>query len=213
MASWWDNLVGSDNQIEKVQTQTPQVQQLLAQLGQILGPALQNQSGFLGQQQSQNYSAGAPQAFNFAPIAREARQNFMSETLPSLAERFNAVGAFGGSGFRNAALGQSKLLDQNLASQQAKYDFLGNQQNAQNYYQGAQLGQNERGQQLAALQNLLSSLLGTQQFANVTKQGQIGLLPSVLPTIANAGIGYALGGPTGALTAIGGQFAKDIARS
>lgn len=212
MASWWDNIVGSDTTVEKVPTVTPEIRNLLKQLTGLVGPSIQNQSGFMNQQQPQNYSAGAPQAYNFAPQAQEARTNFMNQTLPSLAERFNAIGAFGGSGFRNAALNQAQLLDQNLASQQAKYDFLGNQQNASNYFQGAQLGQNERGQQLQMLQTLLGQILGTQQFANIQKPGETGLIPSLAGTAGRAGVGYLWGGPAGAASALAGDFGSQVAK-
>lgn len=211
MASIWDNVFGSDSSIQRVPTVTKDIRGLLQNLGGLLGPALQQQ----GQQLTAsplNYNQNAPQGYNFAPTAQEARTNFMQQTIPALAERFNALGAFGGSGFRNAALNQAQLLDQNLASQQAKYDFLGNEQNINNYFRGQQMSQQDRANQMNMLSSLLGQLLGTQQFANVTKEGQIGLLPATLPALGRAGVGYAFGGPAGAMSGLTGGFANEVGR-
>lgn len=58
----------------------------------------------------------------FAPIANQARQNFQTQTIPSIMERFTAQGAGGG---RSGALGQQlgaagSQLESSLASQESK---------------------------------------------------------------------------------------------
>jgi hypothetical protein len=58
----------------------------------------------------------------FAPIANQARENFQTQTIPSILERFTAQGAGGG---RSGALGQQlgaagAGLESSLASQESK---------------------------------------------------------------------------------------------
>lgn len=60
--------------------------------------------------------------FDFAPIAQQARANFMTNTVPSLAERFTAMGGgLSSSSFQNA-IGQAGAgLDRDLASLEQQY--------------------------------------------------------------------------------------------
>lgn len=197
--------VGKDPSIQTFPTVTPDVRNLLQQMSSQLGGQL---PGLISGQNQRDYNQFAPQQYNFAPAAQEARTNFMQQTIPGLAERFNALGAFGGSGFRNAALNQAQLLEQNLASQQAKYDFLGNQQNIDNYFRGQSLGQQDR----AMLGSLLGQLLGTPQIGHFGTQGQTGMLQGIAPYALRAGTGYALGGPAGASAALLGSYYNEAGK-
>lgn len=61
------------------------------------------------------------QGFDFAPIAQQARTQFNTQTVPSLAERFTSLGAQNSSAFQGA-LGQAGAgLEESLAGLQSKY--------------------------------------------------------------------------------------------
>ena len=76
---------------------------------------------------------------NFQDIARQQETSFQTRTIPSLAERFTAMGSPLSSGGYREALGRAASgLHENLAAM------------------GAQYGQNERSQQLDMLRTLLS---------------------------------------------------------
>lgn len=105
--------------------------------------------------------------FSFEPIANQARQNFSQKTIPSIAERFTALGGQRSSAF-NQALGSAGAgLETDLAS-------LGSQYN------------------LAQQGNLLKLLLtGLQpQYENSFRQGSGGLLGSLGQ---GAGFGASIG--------------------
>lgn len=93
----------------------------------------------------QNPTAG------FAPIAQQAQQDFQSKYVPSLAERFTALGGQRSSGFQSALQQGASGLASNLASQQAQYGLqnqgllqkllgIGLQPNFENVYQEPQQG-------------------------------------------------------------------------
>lgn len=104
---------------------------------QLQGMTIQNllqllSSGF-GQQGQQSQNA-------FAPIAQNARENFYSSTVPSLAERFTALGGGGGqnsSAFKGALAQAGAGLDSQLGAM------------------GAQFGQQQQGLDQNYLFNLL----------------------------------------------------------
>ena len=133
-------------------------------------------------EQIQRFNPGQQQAFSqilqqalsglqnptegFEPIAQQARTNFQQNTIPTIAERFTAMG--GGAQRSSAfpsALGRAGAgLEQNLAAQQSQY----------------------------GLQNsgLLQQLLGiglTPQFESLYRPEQTGLaqnsLQSILPSL------------------------------
>jgi hypothetical protein len=91
--------------LNQLQRYTPQQQ---GAINQVLGQATQG----LGQQN-----------FSFAPIAQQARENFQTQTIPGLAERFTALGggAQRSSAFQGA-LGQAGAgLESNLAALQSQF--------------------------------------------------------------------------------------------
>lgn len=157
-------------------------------------PSVQQISRFTPQQQGlQNQSiqnlmqllqSGAGTPGNFAPIAQRARTQFQTQTIPSLAERFTAMGGQNSSAFQGA-LGQAGAgLEENLAGLESQY---GLQQNSQ-------------------LQNLLQLLgsLGLQQGSeNLVHEGQPGALQGLAAGLGNyfaPGIGGAIGSGAGWLS-------------
>ena len=109
----------------------------------------------------------------FEPIANQARQNFQSQTIPSLAERFTSMGqgAQRSSGFQGA-LGQAGAgLESQLAGQQAKFGL----------------------QNMASLQNLLG--LGLKSpFENMYQPAQMGRMQSLGGQMLGGGLQSLLGG-------------------
>lgn len=103
-------LTGTPAQTKQFQRFTPQQQQLqqqsINQLMSLLGPM-------------------AKQRFDFAPIAQQARTQFQQQTIPSIAERFTAMGggALSSPAFASQ-LGQAGAgLEESLAALQSQYGF------------------------------------------------------------------------------------------
>ena len=98
-------LFGHKPRVEQIQRFGPEQQQAFSQ---ILQQAL---SGM------QDPTKG------FEPIAEQARSQFIGKTVPSLAERFTAMGqgAQRGSGFQQALGEAGAGLEESLAAQQAQY--------------------------------------------------------------------------------------------
>lgn len=124
----------------------------------------------------------------FAPIANQAREQFQSSTVPSLAERFTALGNSQRSSSFQRALGQAGAgLESNLAALQSQY------------------GQRQQG----LLQNLLGLAL-QPNFDTIYQQQQPGFLQSALGGLSGGlgqygamqGLGMLGGGGMGNL---GGQ--------
>lgn len=120
--------------------------------------ALQSQAGQMAIQGLQDPYQG------FAPIAEQARTNFATQTVPSLAERFTGFGQGGqrSSDFMGAVAGAGSELEQGLAAQQSQYGLqnrgllqqllgLGMQPTMENIYQPESMG---------GLQRFGASLLG-----------------------------------------------------
>jgi hypothetical protein len=135
---------GSNPQLIQLQNFTPDQQYALSQL---------LQGGLTGLQNNQ---------FDFGPIAQEARGNFYGNTIPTLAERFTAMGggAQNSSAFQGALGRAGAGLEQNLAALRSKYNLLG-QQNA-----------------LSQIQTGLAP-----QFQNIYQSGSGGLLSSIAPGV------------------------------
>lgn len=126
---------GKEGSVEQVQKFNPQQQQILQFLLQ------------QGQQGLQNPYGG------FAPIAQQARSQFNQQTVPSLAERFTAMGqnSLGSPAFASQ-LGQAGSgLEEALAALQSQYGMqnqknalqmlaLGMSPGAENFYRGSQPG-------------------------------------------------------------------------
>lgn len=150
---------------------------------------LANNLGQLGLKGIQGYN---PQQFNFQPIADKARNNFMTQTLPSISERFTAMGGqnrLGSGNFNNAQTQAGIGLDTNLAALEQQYNM---QQQGFDLQRQGQLGQ--------------FAQLGLQpQFENMYTPASSGILGGLAgglgQGIGAAGSIYALGGLGGAGTA------------
>lgn len=106
-----DFLTGTKGTFNPLPT-TPLQQQITQQIGQKASSLLSKDN-----------------QFNFAPIAEQARANFQQRTIPTLAERFTAMGGgLRSSAFQGALGGASSALERDLAALQQQY---GLQQNAQ----------------------------------------------------------------------------------
>ena len=81
--------------------------------------ARQQQSGQMAMQGLQDPMAG------FAPIAQQARSQFQTQTMPSLAERFTSFGQGGqrSSDFMGAMAGAGSDLEESLASMASQYSL------------------------------------------------------------------------------------------
>lgn len=177
-----DFLGGTAPQTQQFQRFTPQQQ---TALNQILGQAtsgLQNQK-----------------PFDFAPIEQQARTQFKTDTLPSIAERFTAMGSGPrSSNFAPALASAGAGLEQSLAALRS------------------QVGLQQQGQQQNFLQNLLQLGL-TPQFENAYEPRQPGFAESAGAPILQ-GLGQALpyllplllGGATGGAGAAAGGVASGL---
>ena len=127
---------------------------------------LMNQAGQMGMQGLQDPTAG------YEPMAAQAREQFMSQTMPGLAERFAGLGATNSSGFQGALMGAGESLERGLASDKAQYGLqnqdammrlmqMGLTPQYENYHQPETPG---------VMQQLGSSLMG-QGMAGATQMG------------------------------------------
>lgn len=174
MAGLSDFLIGTQDKLKQVPRLSTQ------QLG------LQNNIGNSAQQLLPQVQQG----FDFAPIAQQARTQFNTQTIPSLAERFTSLGAQGSSAFQGALGSAGAGLEEGLSALNSQYDFA------------------NQGQQ----QQLLLSLLGLSlqpQFENIFMPGQQGFLQNAgaglgagLGLLSGPGIGSAVGSGLGGLGAL-----------
>jgi hypothetical protein len=133
------------------------------------------------------------QAFDLTPIEREARTQFQTQTVPSIAERFTALGSGPRSSNFIGRLGQAGAgLEQSLASLRSN------------------VGLQQRGQQQNLLTNLLSLGL-TPRFETAYQPAQPGFLESAgAPLLQGLGqslpmiLSLLLGGATGGTSAAAG---------
>jgi len=142
-------LVGSPGQLEQLPRLNPQQLQLQSRIGNTAS----NMLGSLGQNQ-----------FNFEPIAQQARTNFQTKTIPSIANRFAALGAQGSGAYQHALGSAGAGLEEGLAALQAKYGLA------------------QSGQQQQLLLSLLAQALQPQN-ENIYSPGQGGLLQALFPAI------------------------------
>lgn len=157
MASFSENIFGSPGKITQAsrfsQPQNALQNQLISQV-----------SGSLANQ--------GKNRFDFGPVAAEARNRFNTETIPSIAERFTAMGSGGsqrGSAFQGALGSAGAGLERGLASLQSQYGL----------------------QQQALDNNQLSALLGMafqSPHENIYQEGQGGFLHGL-----SGGAGYGAG--------------------
>lgn len=131
-------LTGTPGRAQQFPKYTPNQQTALDQILQM---------GLSGLQQTQG-------GFDFAPIERQARNQFQTQTIPSIAERFTAMGGGQRSGAFPAALGRAGAgLEQSLAALKSQHGI----------------------QQQGLLQNLLGLGL-TPQFESAYTPSQPGFL-------------------------------------
>jgi len=175
-------LTGTPAQTQQFQRFNPQQQNVLNQL------LSQGFSGLQNQQQ-----------FDFAPIEQQAKTGFYSDVVPTIAERFTAMGSGPRSSNFASALGSAGAgLQQSLAALRS------------------QIGLQQQGQQQNLLQNLLQLGL-TPQFENAYTPAQPGFAESAGAPILQA-LGQSLpyllpillGGATGGAGAAAGGVAAGI---
>lgn len=91
-------------------------------------PDQQNILNWLAQSGQQGLQQLGTQGFDFNPIAQQAQSNFYEDTVPTLAERFTAMGNGQRSSAFEGALGRAGAgLNENLAALKAQYDYQNNQ--------------------------------------------------------------------------------------
>lgn len=106
MAGISEFFLGSPAKTEQVSTMTPQQQQLISSLLQQLMTGL-----------------GSSQA-SFAPIRASAQEHFKQEIIPTIAERFTAMGGRQGTNAYPMALGQAGAnLERDLAAQESQFNL------------------------------------------------------------------------------------------
>lgn len=139
--------LGEQEQYQHMPTQTPQGIQALQQL----------LSG--GMQGLQDPYAG------FDPIAQQAQEQFSTQTIPGLAERFTSFGGAGtgrSSAFEGANVSAAQGLQRQLAAMKSQYG-LENRQGLLNQLQlglSPQFETQHKSQGQGALQVLLQNILG-----------------------------------------------------
>src|SRR5690554_2092098 len=103
------SLLGKGPSIQQVPKYSPQ--QMNA-LNNLLGSSMSQLQNLQG-------------ANGFAPIAQKARTDFLTKTIPSIAERFTAMGGSNkGSGAFQGALGEAgSTLEESLAALGARYNL------------------------------------------------------------------------------------------
>lgn len=157
MASFLENISGTPGKVSQVNRFNSGQQGLQNQL-------LSQVSGMLGNQNKTK--------FDFSPIASEARNRFYTETVPSIAERFTAMGGSGsqsGSAFQGALGNAGANLERGLKSLETQYGLQ--QQGLDN-------------QQL----NSLLQMVFQSPYESIYEQGQPGFLQG-----AAGGLGVGLG--------------------
>ncbi len=135
------------------------------------------------------------QPFNFAPIAQQARKQFATQTVPSIAERFTAMGGdsrLGSSGFAGQIGAAGSQLEEALASLKS------------------QVGLQQQGRQDQMLQMLLGGAL-QPQFESVFTPKQPGVgaqitAPAIMLALSHLlpGLGNLLGKGIGGLSSLFG---------
>ncbi len=102
---------GSPGGFAQLPSFTPEQQTALSEL---------LQSGITG---LRNRAQQAPFKFDFAPIESQARANFSTETIPSIAEKFTSMGSGAprSSAFQGALGGAASNLERDLAALKSQY--------------------------------------------------------------------------------------------
>lgn len=156
-------------QLKQISTVTPGQEQLVNQAGRGGLDLLKQLQG---------------QQFNFDPIAQQARTQFQTKTIPSIAERFTRMGDNAGSSALLASLGSAGSgLEQALAAMKSQY------------------GLQERGLNQQLLQQLLGVGLHPTQ-SHYFDQGEQGYGGQLLSMLAQAALAAGTGGAAGVPGAI-----------
>lgn len=180
MPGLWEMIFGSKDRNIQQPTLTPGQNQglegILRQMQQMMGQggAYSGANDYL-----QKILSGDPGAM--AEFEAPYRQQFESQTIPGIAERFAGLNPMGGglssSGFGQALGGAGAQLQTNLAG-----------------LHGA-LKQGASGQAMGQFNNLAGMGLGTRAFENQYQPGSTGLLGGGLQGLfSGAGQGFGLGG-------------------
>ena len=144
---------------------------------------LEGLQSLLGQQP--DYSQQQSQ-YDFAPIGNQELERFYSQTIPSIAERFTAMGGGQRSSAFQGALGQAgRGLGNDLAAQQQQ----ANMQQQGYDLQRQQLQQGQYGMN----QNLYTNLLNMglrPQFETAFQPGKGGALPGLIQAGAKAAMAF-----------------------
>jgi len=161
-----DSLFGSPQQTQQLPLYSQQQNQ---GQNQLLSRGLQ---GILGHQ------------FDFAPIEQQARTQFSTQTVPSLAERFTAMGSGGSqrsSAFQGALGSAASGLESNLAGLRGQYNLA----------------------QLPFFQNLVQMGMRPQN-EQILQSQQPGLFQGALPSMGSSlGSYLGAGGTAAGLGALG----------
>ncbi len=166
--------------VQKIDTYTPQQQELLKKVSGLIPQGLANIN--LPGQQS-----------NFAPIEANTRRQFAENTVPTLAERFASLGSGGSlnsSAFANSLSSAGAGLEQELASMRQQY------------------GLQEQGLQSQNLLNLLQQGLNPQFAAGIVPGQDSGirnLFNNVAGPAAQLAANYYTGGASGLMSGLGRQ--------
>jgi hypothetical protein len=146
-SGFWKWLQGNPSMISQIPLHTPEIQ---GNINNLLS------STFQGLQNPQQ---------GFQPIAEQAQNQFETQTVPALAERFTAMGGGQRSGAFRSALGNAGAnLQSNLAAMGAQYG-LQNRSGLLDQLKLGLLNQPKFGfsqRQGGALENILGPLLGGQ---------------------------------------------------
>jgi len=167
---------GAPGQFKQIGNFTPQQQQLQNQ-------SIQQAMSLLG-------NKGKPDYSGFEPIEQRARQQFQTQTVPSLAERFTSLGGGQRSSAFTGALGQyGSDLESQLAGLRSQYGL-----------QQQQLGNQQLGQ--------LSNIGFQPSFQTAYQPATQGLLHQIVPALTQLLAllgGGALGGGLNNLSQFGGR--------
>ncbi len=154
MAGFFDSLFGSAPKLQQLERFKPQQQQLQNQAINAFNPLLQN----------------VTQPTDISGITGQARRQFNTETIPSLAERFRGLGSYSpemSSNFTGALGGAGAGLESSLASLES------------------QVGLQDKGRQQQLL-GLLANLGMQPSFEYYRDQGQPGFFGTAQQPAINA---------------------------
>lgn len=125
-------------------------------------------------------------AASFEPYAQKARTQFAQETVPTIAERFTALGGQRSSAFPQILGQQAAGLEESLAALGSGYDLQRAMTQAQLGMQKTGLGLQQQGQLFGLLGALLSP-----QFETAYRPGQASKLGSFFGGLGSAAVSAA----------------------